>query len=111
MFEVLGDYVRITGLRLQGPTITPSDNFPETDGIYVADNNFFGTLIDHNDLSAWTDAAVSVYGKGPSVMGGPLDGSTKCSPPNFNLNDNVRIARNFIHHNDENTKRVTGMAA
>jgi hypothetical protein len=110
IFEVVGDYVRITGLRLQGPTPNTTDNYPGADGIQVGDNHFFGTLIDHNDLSAWTNAAVEVYGTTTPPSSGliPPGGSGNCPPPQLALNGNVRIERNLIHHNDEGNSNGNG---
>jgi hypothetical protein len=109
VFDVQGDYVRVTGLRLQGPTTNTTDNYLAADGIEVADNHFFGTLIDHNDLSAWNNAAVEVYGTSPSSTGViPTGSGVVCPPPILALNDNVRIERNFIHHNDQGGKYGNG---
>jgi hypothetical protein len=112
MFDIQGDYVRITGLRLQGPTTSIDAFFPSSDAIMVppngTPNDWVGVLIDHNDLSAWTNAAVEVYGP----MGGPMKGGigqVACPPPDVSRNDHVRIERNFIHHNDEFTDGSPGL--
>jgi hypothetical protein len=111
IFDVQGDYVRVTGLRLQGVTRNTTDKYQGSDAIVVSDNHFYGTLIDHNDLSNWTNAAVEVFGPtlppGAVTVGWPAalapTGAsvvTTC-PPDPGLDDNARIERNFIHHNDE----------
>jgi FG-GAP-like repeat len=104
MMEIQGNYVRITGLRLQGPTTATDGSVPSAiDAILVpTPNNFMGLLIDHNDISAWPDAAVEVYGAGGVMKGIPGDPSLVCPASDPNRNDQVHIERNFIHHNDEN---------
>ena len=75
MFEINGDYVRVTGLRLRGQSRDLSESEPYTEAIQVdplapsaAFSNGFAlttehiAIIDHNDLSDWGSAAVNVYG-------------------------------------------------
>jgi hypothetical protein len=101
LIEIQGDYVRVTGLRLQGPTRDTTGTIPAVDAILVpAPNNFIGLLIDHNDISDWTNAAVEIYGVGGEMKGGP--GTVACPAADPSRNDFVHIERNFIHHNDEN---------
>ena len=101
LIEIQGDYVRVTGLRLQGPTRDTTAKIPDDDAVLVpAPNNFVGVLIDHNDISDWTNAAVEVYGVGGEMKGGP--GTIACPAADPSRNDFVHIERNFIHHNDEN---------
>jgi hypothetical protein len=110
MMEIQGDYVRITGLRLQGPTTATDTAIPSVDAVLVpAPYNPVGLLIDHNDISAWTNAAVEVYGQGGVMKGGPGDPSLICPEPDASRNGRVRIERNFIHHNDENTGNGYGI--
>jgi hypothetical protein len=101
LIEIQGDYVRVTGLRLQGPTRGTTAPIPSVDAILVpAPNNWVGLLIDHNDISDWTNAAVEIYGVGGEMKGGP--GTVACPAADPSRNDFVHIERNFIHHNDEN---------
>ena len=103
MFSINGDYVRITGLRLQGPTTSTTATILPVNAITAPDGvatGFIGTAIDHNDISAWTNAGVEVYGDS-EARGAPGDGMTTCPLPDPTLDDRVRINRNFIHHNDE----------
>ena len=91
MFDIHSNDVRITGLRLRGPSRDSRKDQPGSSAI-VAQDTAIRTIIDHNDLSDWTSAAVSVRTD---------DGSTSCRDhrdPRA-LPHNVRIARNFIHHN------------
>lgn len=95
MLEINSSNVRITGLRLQGPTRSRDKDGPRATAILVDDNLINRSIIiDHNDLSNWPDAAVF-------VVGGDL--SDRCQagddvPPRP---EQVRVARNFIHHNEK----------
>jgi hypothetical protein len=103
MFDVEGDFVRITGLRLQGPTRATDATINPTDAIEInasiSPHSFAGTLIDHNDLSDWNNAAVEVFGVPVETKGGP--DTVTCPVPDSSRNDHIRIERNFIHHNEE----------
>ncbi|MCW5852134.1 MAG: hypothetical protein KIT87_18820 [Anaerolineae bacterium] len=97
MLAVGGNDVRITGLRLRGPSRSTDEDGPDSRGILVHDNQFVRINIDHNDLSDWTGHAIDVWG----------DDSL---PDTCNVRDHrdprlrpqtVRIARNFIHHNQK----------
>jgi hypothetical protein len=98
MFEISGDDVRITGLRLRGPSHSTDTDTPKSNGILAHDDLFTRSIIDHNELSDWPGAAVTVEGG---------DDAERCRirdnrddpvllPPR---EENVRVARNFIHHN------------
>jgi len=104
MLEVAGYDVRITGLRLRGPSrSTDTDNIstkgilPSTKGILVPDRRYKRTIIDHNDISDWTKAGVSVEGGGRNTFCGNLQ-------PPFTYPQNTRVVRNFIHHNRKQGK-------
>jgi hypothetical protein len=162
VFLVEGDYARVTGLRLRGQSRS-TDTLPfKTNAIwidYVGKETAPGgtppqiplfplatvteliATIDHNDMSDWMDAAVTV----DSPFNVSASNSTKCTyngyvdtnsnPQNFytcdpstmqsvpyspslvslnpNLNAvpvatdagtlaNIRVARNFLHHNERN---------
>jgi hypothetical protein len=89
MFQIRSRDVRITGLRLRGPSRS-TDETPGATGIYIQENLITGSvLIDHNDMSDWPGEAVNVDGGDPSKTCSPL------RPPG-----NVHIVRNFIHHNE-----------
>jgi hypothetical protein len=117
MMEVRGDYVRVTGLRLHGQSrstadIKENDVAKNTVAILVlyplhyvvpgtgvdAQNDFVSTteyisVIDHNDISDWERAGVEVDGghhESLSCDGIVDDPATQ---------SNVRIERNFLHHN------------
>ena len=92
LFQILGDDVRITGLRLRGPSRSRDADQPYMSGIQAPDH-FVRTLIDHNDLSDWTDGTIEVLGEHPGEFGCDADVPPSARP------QNVRIVRNFIHDN------------
>lgn len=89
LLQVNGDDVRVTGLRLRWPSRSTDDSLPKTTGVATS-SRFHCTIIDHNDMSNWTNAAVEVEGDHPDEYGCGDDTGR----------DAVRIARSFIHHND-----------
>jgi hypothetical protein len=91
LIDIAGDHVRVTGLRLQGPSTT-KDEYPGTGGIAIHDADFESALIDHNEMWGWTHAAVRVI----SVH--PYD-ETPCDDIVPDRPRNVQVVRNFIHHN------------
>jgi hypothetical protein len=86
MLLINGDHVRITGLRLQGPG--GDDEFPYANGIATQDQ--FRALIDHNEMFGWTAAAVYVTSEGLEDLSDPYSSRPQ----------NLRVVRNFIHHNN-----------
>jgi len=98
MLEIDSSDVRITGLRLRGPSRSNDGDTPGARGILIRDNLINRpVIIDHNDLSDWPTEAIGVDGG---------DSSTTCGPhgPQNNPPDrpeNVRVVRNFIHHNEK----------
>jgi len=96
MIAVAGSNVRITGLRLRGPSGSLDGSVPQADGIEVLSDQFV-TLIDHNEIFNWTNAAVEVVG-----MFADESGVIRCPAPGTfppNRTASVRIARNYIHDN------------
>ena len=91
MLEVAGNDVRITGLRLHGPNRSTSQDVCDAKGISVRDDFFSGVTIDHNDISDWTVAGVFVVEN---------DDPPTCPVFDASRPHNVRVARNFIHHNE-----------
>src|SRR4030095_741351 len=89
MFEIAGNDVRITGVRMRGPTRS-LDEGPQVDkGIFA--HSRFTSIIDHNELSDWPVAAIEVTGD--NIRDNRPENSVDNRP------EHVRIARNFIHHN------------
>ncbi len=101
MLQVIGHDVRIENLRLVGPRPAEADNQSEKiRGIQVKLDPRIGwgrnILIQNNDLSRWTDAAVDVHGLVevgyPDQV--PVDQRVPASDAG-----QVLIKRNHIHHN------------
>ncbi|MGD9850861.1 MAG: FG-GAP-like repeat-containing protein [Nitrospirales bacterium] len=98
MLEIGGNDVRVTGLRLRGPSRGTDGDGPNSKGILARDQHL-RSIIDHNEISDWTVQAVDVYGdtSQPEVCHDHRD------PRSFRT-QNVRVARNFIHHNRKQEK-------
>jgi hypothetical protein len=108
MIEIHGDYVRVSGLRLRGQSRSTAKYENPIEGIEidppassindVASATSYISIVDHDDLSDWEDAAIEVNG------GHSGDSANYC----INVaNDqarqgNVLITRNFIHDNEAN---------
>ena len=92
MLVITGSDVRITGLRLRGPSRGRNHNLQPADGILT--NSEFNTIVDHNDMSDWTNAAVEVDGGDELAIGN----CTSLFPPS--RPEKVRVVRNFLHHNE-----------
>jgi hypothetical protein len=93
MLTIDGHDVRITGLRLRGPSRSTDDDTPLAVGIFKRDDLYVRSIIDHNELSDWPKSAVEVNG-GEELSG--CNGDTQAFP---GRREKVRIVRNFIHHN------------
>lgn len=110
-----GSYVRITGLRLEGPTgstapwLSPDGNqYAYVEGIFI-ESPATEVIVDHNDLFAWENGTViangGVYSDSLSCANGqpgvfdPNTGFFSPVPPASM--DSSHIERNFIHHNAE----------
>lgn len=111
LMQIDGDYVRITGLRLQGPSGN-EDTWPDTIGILIGDpihsiRQPVQTMIDRNELFNWPTVAI-----GPSGASSDQD-CLNGQPGTFNTDTNVfkpgpigsvfatLITHNFIHDNQE----------
>jgi len=85
LFTIVGDHVRITGVRIQGAhggVASEPDHC--CTGIYIDSGN--DITIENNEISGWRNAAVEV-----NDTQGRID---------YVLNpDTVRIRGNYIHHN------------
>jgi hypothetical protein len=126
MFETLGNDIRFTGLRIEGPTRLSDesleDNLP-ANGIQVRERTrdgdgrihelFSRIVIDHNDLSDWPIRAVWVTADDRRADVGwevtpdecridtieTAEGQTVPLPPQASRPNRVQVVRNFIHHN------------
>jgi hypothetical protein len=86
MLFINGDYARITGLRMQGPT---RDIHP--DAVYanaISTQDEFISIIDHNEMFDWTESCVSIFSEFVHDTSDP-----------YSRPQNVRVVRNFLHHN------------
>jgi hypothetical protein len=92
MLFINGDHVRITGLRMQGPSRRIQPDLPYANGIAALDQ--FISIIDHNEMFDWTAAAVYTHGEtaGDDVI--VTDHRDPSARPT-----NIRVLRNFIHDN------------
>ncbi|HKR23263.1 MAG TPA: hypothetical protein VJS17_11740, partial [Pyrinomonadaceae bacterium] len=95
MLEVFGADVRITGLRLRGPSRSKDSDTPGGKGIVFQRDKLLvhGIIVDHNDFYDWPLAAVYVGGE---------DLSEACQAGDNNHGspqENVRVVRNSFHHN------------
>jgi hypothetical protein len=121
MFQVHGDYVRLTGLRMRGQSRRTDQYDNQMTAIYVdfptasscADvtlpcywsSTEYIVAVDHNDISDWEGGAVIVDG-GHEVEPYPFPQTVETLNEVCGriLNDpgtqaNVSIERNFLHHN------------
>ncbi len=108
--EALGDNVRITGLRIRGPSRADCDDNPDAScsqhavaGVITeVANDDVKLVIDHNDMSDWTRAAIDLY----TWLGEPSPPT--CGQPPLYRARNVVIARNFIHDNRQRGNNAPG---
>jgi FG-GAP-like repeat len=111
MLQIDGDYVRITGLRLEGPSGN-EDTWHDTIGILVGDPLFaqqqpYQTIIDRNEIFDWpTDAVMPIAGSSDQDcwygQPGTFNSDTGSFAPGLigSLQAAI-ITRNFIHDNQE----------
>ncbi len=88
--DLTGDDVRITGLRLRGPTRSRDRRTVFPDGILTWD--IFRTIVDRNEMSGFPYSTTHVRGREPTEV-------CEDPPPAPLTIGNVRVERNFIHHN------------
>jgi len=103
MLEIKGNDVRITGLRLQGSSRSSDQNQTGSIGVLAHDGTleqYLRSIIDHNDISGFTEQGVRVAGNDDTSINGP---NAVCDPNDnpFTRTQNVVVTRNFIHHNRE----------
>jgi hypothetical protein len=95
LLKIDGDDVRVTGLLLTGTSESSDGDTPSSRGIYARSDLQKRVIIDHNEMWKWTDHAVDVWGDKEL----PADCNDHRNPKNSGLLPNVRVARNYIHHN------------
>jgi hypothetical protein len=107
LITTLGNDIRITGLRIDGPTrssdgcweATPNTGIQlrEREGEDVEGRVAFSRLVvDHNDMSEWVSRAVMVDGGDH-----PTDQCVR-PPPESSRPSRSQVSRNFLHHNRVN---------
>ena len=105
VFQIQGEHIRITGLRVRGPSncvqqpdSCHSSNLPLLIGIQVGSRvkgaAGADVIVDHNELFDWPEAGVNIASN--------LDAADACPgqaapAPNF-----IFVTRNFFHHNENN---------
>jgi hypothetical protein len=105
VFQVQGEHVRITGLRVRGPSncvqqpdSCHSSNLPMFIGVQVGSrvNGAAGAdvIIDHNELFDWPEAGVNIASN--------LDAADACPGPAAPAPNFIFVTRNFFHHNENN---------
>ena len=107
LFEIAGDNVRISGLRIEGPDhsrIVPEDEEPNK-GIGIRNINHVNVEISNNEIYGWSQAAVRVD---------DCDGNEGCPSggwmrPSENPTE-VRIHDNYIHHNQRAGREGYGVS-
>ncbi len=101
LLEVAGDNVRITNLRLRGPSRSNDGDQEQSNAIRVVEGQnplqYEGTIIDRNDIGDWTWRGVNVVSNEETSE--CTDASNPRGWPTFTW-----VARNFIHHNRQQEK-------
>lgn len=104
LFKVIGNDVRITGLRIQGPELGIGDD--KFTGIHIYVGDLHGPFdssnkieIDHNEIYGWSGVAIKVQ----DSDGVEIDNDGTVVRTHGKINganaDAVHIHDNFIHHN------------
>lgn len=100
IFTVAEDHVRVTGLRLQGPTRSTDSSPQYYQGIQIADGH--DVIVDHIDGSDWTGSVVDIHADDSCDLKNPSVCPATCPavPPPSPRPTPVRVLRNFFHHNE-----------
>ena len=92
---------RITGLRLRGPGARrPEEGGVASQGVLIQHNSgepLADVVVDHVELSDWSDAAINVSGTRP--VGGPDGLDPMVCVDRFHGLPVARLVGNFLHHN------------
>ena len=120
LFEVVGNNVRVTGVRIQGPDMGVSDNTMST-GLLISDINpnnivlpagHISVEIDHSEFAGWSHAGVRVvdYVYKITVQSWVDYASTPAEVVYAQSTEPVYIHDNFIHHNQHSNGNGYGVA-
>jgi len=92
--------IRITNLQLAGPSRSTDGSQTKAIGVITFDANA-RNIIDHNDISDWPYIAVMTQAHDDAN----ISANSQCDPKSVNDPENrptsAFVARNFIHHNQE----------
>jgi hypothetical protein len=83
MIRVVGDGVRISGLRLRGPSAGTSEDLERALAVHV--ENVLDFVFDHNECHQWTEGCVKVQHEAGKLTAASAG--------------RVRITENYFHHN------------
>ncbi|MGE4094503.1 MAG: right-handed parallel beta-helix repeat-containing protein [Candidatus Binatia bacterium] len=107
LFEIVGDNVRIKGLRIEGPNhfgVVPEDEEPNK-GVGIRNVHYVNVEITNNEIYGWSQAAVRVDdcdGKEGCPAGGRMLPSENPTA--------VHIHDNYIHHNQRAGREGYGIS-
>jgi hypothetical protein len=90
--------IRLTGLRLRGPSRSTDQNQTEAIGVISFEANL-RNIIDHNDVSDWPYIGVMTKAHDSQPLNSTCDPKAKNDPQTRPTT--AFVARNFIHHNME----------
>ncbi|CAN5925186.1 hypothetical protein BH11MYX4_BH11MYX4_26250 [soil metagenome] len=96
VFHVEEGNVRITGLRLRGPSRSTDGSLPYYHAITAVDG--YDVLVDHIDGSDWTGAVVNIIGQDGSQIIQQCFIDPAQYPP-YPRPTPVRVVGSFLHHN------------
>ena len=109
LFYLQESNVRITGLRLIGPGRSNNQSWGPTRAVHV-NENARDIIVDRNEITAWTAAAIDVVGPDrsePPTWRCPVP----ATPDSLVRPTAVRAIRNFIHTNRDGYGFVVGTGA
>jgi hypothetical protein len=92
LLRIVGNNVRVSGLRFRGPSADTAENLPTTTAIRL--ENVFDVVIDHNEFHNWTAAGVSIAHTPRATYADPR-------PITFATASRIRVTENFFHHNQK----------
>ena len=92
LLRILGNNVRVSGLRFRGPSAGTDESLLKTTAIRLED--VFDVVIDHNEFYNWTSAGVSIAHKPRETYAHPR-------PITFSTAHRIRVTENYFHHNQK----------
>jgi hypothetical protein len=97
VFTLRGEDIRITGLRVRGPSTRRDPDQIEFSGIVIVGNLSNArwssrTILDHNEMSGFTNAAIRASSEGGSATG-------FCPASPRSKEPRIQVLRNYLHDN------------